>query len=47
MKVKRVKKDLFEYVEEERELRKIRFEIIIAMLSEDAILIEQVKTYLS
>ena len=47
MKVKRAKKDLFEYVDEERELREIRFQIIIAMLSEDAILIEQVKAYLS
>lgn len=47
MKVEKKPKDLFEYVDEERELRRIRFAIIIAMLSEDAILIEQVQTYLS
>jgi len=29
----------------EKELRKIRFEIVIAMLNDDALLREQVKTY--
>lgn len=47
MKVKSATKDLFEYVDEERKLRRIRFEIIIAMLGEDTILLEQIRTYIS
>lgn len=47
MKVEKKAKTLFEYVDEERELRKLRFQIIIAMLGEDAILLAQVRTYLN